>query len=74
MSRVTVLGPRRLQRAAVETVQDLGVLHVDHVRPASDDIAPRELGEEDQATRAALEACLASLEGAAAVLVTVAVP
>ena len=56
MSRVTVLGPRRLQRAAVETVQDLGVLHVDHVRPASDDIAPRELGEEDQATRAALEA------------------
>ena len=63
MSLVTVLGPRRLQRAVVEAVQDLGVLHVDHVRPASEDIAPRELAEEDQATRAALEAVRTRAEG-----------
>src|SRR5438132_2177587 len=68
MSRVTVLGPRRLQRAVVEAVQDLGVLHVDHVRPASEDIAPRELAEEDQATRAALEAVRTRAEGILALL------
>src|SRR5438445_10622382 len=68
MSRVTVLGPRRLQRAVVEGVQDLGVLHVDHIRPASEDIAPRELAEEDQATRAALEGVRTRAEGILALL------
>jgi V/A-type H+-transporting ATPase subunit I len=55
MSRVTVLGPRRLQAAVVEAVQDLGVLHVDHVRPAEDGIRPRPLSEADEAARGAVD-------------------
>ena len=56
MSRLTVVGPRRLRREVVEGVQDLGVLHVDHARPGDQSIAPRELDAEDQATRTAVEA------------------
>ncbi len=56
MSRVTVLGPRRLQAAVITEVQDLGVLHVDHVRPTPEGIAPRTLPEEEQAARDAIDA------------------
>ncbi len=56
MSRVTVLGPRRLQAAVVAAVQDLGVLHVDHVRPTPEGIAPRALPEEERGARDAIDA------------------
>ncbi len=55
MSRMTVLGPRRLQAAVADAVQSLGVLHVDHVRPAEEGIAPRPLAEADQASRDAID-------------------
>ncbi len=74
MSRVTVLGPRRRQREVVGAVQELGVLHVDHVRPASEDIAPRELGEEDQAARTALESVRTRAEGILALLPVIETP
>jgi V/A-type H+-transporting ATPase subunit I len=74
MSRVTVLGPRRLQRAAVEAVQQLGVLHVDPVRPADAAIAPRELGAEDQSARAALDAVRTRAEGILALLPVIETP
>ncbi len=55
MSRVAVLGPRRLQGAVVKEVQDLGALHVDHVRPAEKAFEPRALVGEDQAARDAID-------------------
>ncbi|HEX4836793.1 MAG TPA: hypothetical protein VFW01_10685 [bacterium] len=55
MSRVAILGPRRLQGAVVKEVQDLGVLHVDHVRPTEEGIEPRALLGEDQAARDAID-------------------
>ncbi len=55
MSRVAILGPRRLQGAVVKEVQDLGVLHVDHVRPTEEGIEPRALPGEDQAVRDAID-------------------
>ena len=68
MSRITVLGPRRLQRGVVEAVQRLGVLHIDHVRPADEAIGPRELAPEDQAARAALDGVRTQAEGILALL------
>jgi V/A-type H+/Na+-transporting ATPase subunit I len=56
MSRVTILGPRRLQAAVVDVVQALGVLHIDHVRTTTEGIAPRALAEEHQAARDAIDA------------------
>ncbi len=55
MSRVTVIGPRRLQAAVAGAVQGLGVLHIDHVRPTEEGIAPRPLSQEEQATRDAID-------------------
>jgi vacuolar-type H+-ATPase subunit I/STV1 len=36
MSRVTVLGPRRLQAEVADAIQGLGSLHIDHVRPVAE--------------------------------------
>jgi V/A-type H+/Na+-transporting ATPase subunit I len=74
MSRMTVLGPRRLQRAVVEAVQRLGVLHIDHVRPAEGAIGPRELAEEDQAARAALDGVRTQAEGLLALMPAIEIP
>lgn len=68
MNRMTVVGPRRLERAVVEAVQNLGVVHVDPVRPSGQAIAPRELEAEDQAARAALDAVRTRAEGILALL------
>ena len=74
MSRLTVLGPRRLQRAVVEAVQRLGALHIDHVRPVEETIAPRELAPEDQAARAALDALRTQAEALLTLLPVVETP
>ena len=74
MSRLTVVGPRRLRREVVEGVQDLGVLHVDYARPGDESIAPRELDAEDQATRTAVEALRTRAEGILALLPVIEVP
>jgi len=74
MSRMTVLGPRRLQRTVVEAVQRLGVLHIDHVRPASEAIRPRELTPEDQAARAAIDGVRTRAEGLLALLPVIEAP
>ncbi len=74
MSRVTVVGPRRLQRQVVESVQDLGALHVDHVRPADETFAPRPLSEADQGTRAAWDGVRALAEGVLALLPVIEIP
>ncbi len=74
MHRVTVVGPRRLQRPVVETVQDLGVLHVDHLRPDDEAVGPRELAEDDQAARAAVEAVRTQAEGILSLLPVIETP
>jgi len=74
MSRMTVLGPRRLKRAVVEAVQELGVLHVDLVRPLDDTIGPGGLSDEDQAARASLEAVRTQAEGILALLPVIETP
>ncbi len=56
MSRVTVLGPRRLQADAVRAVQDLGVLHVDHVRATEEGIGPQPLPDQLETQRVAIDA------------------
>jgi len=56
MSRVTVLGPRRVQAAVVDAVQGLGVLHVDHVRSTEEGIKPQPLPQDAEAARAAIDA------------------
>ena len=74
MSRMTVLGPRRLQREVVEAVQRLGALHIDHVRPADDTIGPRELAPEDQAARGALDALRTQAEALLTLLPVIETP
>ena len=74
MSRMTVLGPRRLQRAVTEAVQQLGALHIDHVRSGEDGIGPRELTQDDQAARAALDAVRTQAEGLLALLPVIEIP
>jgi V/A-type H+/Na+-transporting ATPase subunit I len=74
MSRMTVLGPRRLQRAAIEAVQRLGALHIDHVRLTEGAIRPRELPQEDQAARAALDGVRTRAEGLLALLPVIEAP
>lgn len=55
MSRVAVLGPRRLQGAVVKEVQDLGALHIDHVRATDEGFEPRALPGDEQAARDAID-------------------
>jgi len=71
---MTVLGPRRLQRAVIEAIQQLGALHIDHVRPADAAIGPRELTQEDQAARAALDGVRTRAEGLMALLPVIEAP
>lgn len=68
MSRVTVLGPRRLQAAVVDAVQDLGVLHVDHAPVQGEAVRPQGLSEEDEAARAAVDALRTRAEALLALL------
>jgi V/A-type H+-transporting ATPase subunit I len=74
MSRMTVLGPRRLEGAVVEAAQRLGALHIDHIRSPDAAIAPRDLSAEDQAGRAAVDAVRTRADGLLALLPAVETP
>jgi V/A-type H+-transporting ATPase subunit I len=68
MTRVVVLGPRRLRAAVVDAVQDLGVLHVDDARIANETVRPEKLSDEDEAERAAADALRMRADGVLALL------
>jgi len=74
MSRVTLLGPRRLQREVVESIQEAGALHIDHIRTADETMVPRALSEPDQADRAAWDAVRTLAEGLLALLPVIEIP
>ncbi|HLW48441.1 MAG TPA: hypothetical protein VKW09_11815 [bacterium] len=74
MSRVTVIGPRRLQADVVDAVQALGTLHIDHVRPAESSISVRPLTDPDQAAREAIDAVRTRAEAVLALLPVIEIP
>lgn len=74
MSRVTVLGPRRLQADVAGAIQGLGSLHVDHVRPIEDGIGPRPLDARDQAARETIDAVRTRAEAILALLPALEIP
>jgi V/A-type H+/Na+-transporting ATPase subunit I len=74
MSRVTVLGPRRLQADVADAIQGLGSLHIDHVRPAEEGIAPRPLNDRDQAAREAIDAVRTRAEAILSLLPAIEIP
>jgi V/A-type H+-transporting ATPase subunit I len=74
MSRVTVVGPRRLQHDVAEAVQALGTLHIDQVRPTESSITVRPLAERDQTAREAVDAVRTRAEAVLALLPPIEVP
>jgi V/A-type H+-transporting ATPase subunit I len=61
MSRIIVLGPRRLLGAVLDEVQRLGSLHVDRIE--SDEAPPAPATDEQEAQRQRLERMLAQVDG-----------
>jgi V/A-type H+/Na+-transporting ATPase subunit I len=74
MSRVTVVGPRRLQAGVAEAVQTLGTMHIDQVRPSESSITIRPLADRDQAAREAVDAVRTRAEAVLALLPPIEVP
>jgi V/A-type H+-transporting ATPase subunit I len=68
MSRITVLGPRRLRATVVDAVQALGVLHVDDAQAQHEGFAPENLSDEDEAARATANAIRTRADGVLALL------
>src|SRR5438445_750813 len=64
MSRVLVLGPKRLLGQVIDEVQRLGMLHVDRIESEeAPEVTALQLGEEDTKTLQALERALARADG-----------
>jgi V/A-type H+-transporting ATPase subunit I len=63
MSRVLVLGPKRLLGSVVDEIQRLGILHIDRIEAEEAALAPLTLGEEEGKEQAALERLLARVDG-----------
>jgi V/A-type H+-transporting ATPase subunit I len=63
MSRVIVLGPKRLLGAVIEEVQRIGVLHIDHIESEEAPVAPLQLSAAEQQAQAVLERALARADG-----------
>ena len=64
MSRVLVLGPKRLLGQVIDEVQRLGTLHVDRIESEeAPEVTTLQLGEEDAKTLQALERALARVDG-----------
>src|SRR2546428_7485226 len=64
MSRVLVLGPKRLLGQVIDEVQRLGALHVDRIESEeAPEVTALQLGEEDAKTLHALELALARVNG-----------
>src|SRR3989441_1417519 len=69
MSRVLVLGPKRLLGQVIDEVQRLGTLHVDRIESEeAPDVTALQLGEEEAKTLQALERALARVDGLLALL------
>src|SRR3989441_7297715 len=69
MSRVLVLGPKRLLGQVIDEVQRLGTLHIDRIESEeAPEVTALQLGEEDAKTLQALERALARLDGLLALL------
>lgn len=64
MSRVIVLGPKRLFGQVIAEVQRLGTLHVDHIESEEvPQVTPLRLAEDEARTLQALERALARVDG-----------
>lgn len=63
MSRLMVLGPKRLLGQMIEEVQRLGVLHIDHIESEEAPVTPLQLSEEERNRLQVLERILARVEG-----------
>src|SRR5256886_12380328 len=64
MSRVLVLGPKRLLGQVIDEVQRLGTLHVDRIESEeAPEVSALQLGEEDAKALQALERALARADG-----------
>src|SRR3989442_3153309 len=64
MSRVLVLGPKRLLGQVIDEVQRLGTLHVDRIESEeAPEVTALQLGEEDTKTLQAVERPLARVDG-----------
>src|SRR5207249_7741909 len=69
MSRVLVLGPKRLLGQVIDEVQRLGTLHIDRTESEeTPEVTALQLGEEDAKTLQALERALARVDGLLALL------
>src|SRR5947209_920801 len=69
MSRVLVLGPKRLLGQVIDEVQRLGTLHIDRIESEeTPEVTALQLGEEDAKTLQALERALARVDGLLALL------
>src|SRR3989441_1165174 len=69
MSRVLVLGPKRLLGQVIGEVQRLGTLHVDRIESEeAPEVTALQLGEEDAKILQALERALARIDGLLALL------
>src|SRR2546426_1589242 len=69
MSRVLVLGPKRLLGQVIDEVQRLGTLHVDRIESEeAPEVTALQLGEEEAKMLQALERALARVDGLLALL------
>lgn len=63
MSRVIVLGPKRLLGQVIDEVQLLGALHIDHIESEEAPVTPLQLSEDETRAVAALERALVRADG-----------
>ena len=64
MSRVLVLGPKRLLGQVIDEVQRLGTLHIDRIESEeAPEVSALQLAEEDAKTLAAMERALTRVDG-----------
>jgi len=74
MSRVIVLGPKRLLGPVIEEVQTLGALHIDHIESEEAPVAPLQLSEEETRRLQLLERAVTRADGLLALLPVRGVP
>lgn len=63
MSRVIVLGPKRLLAQVIEEVQVVGALHIDHIESEETPLRPVQLSDDEARAAQLLERALARAEG-----------
>lgn len=63
MSRVIVLGPKRLLGPVIDEVQLVGALHIDHIESEEAPVTALQLSEEEARTVAALDRAVARADG-----------